>query len=241
MFSKWRKYSYADQKSYLSRLRVNVLKVALFVLAYIMLTTVFFPMMVMQSESMKPSIYTGDRFIFYSYALSDILRKLPFSGELPYERGEVVSIDFDRAEKNAFLSAVEKLFRFVTAGRAGIPGREDRVFIKRVIALPGDEISMTNFVMYVKPAGTQYMLTEFELSGNRLYKPDIPQVPPVWTDVLPFSGSMPKRVLGPNECFVLSDDRINTNDSRTWGTVPLYAITGAALIRYWPLRRIGLM
>jgi signal peptidase I len=65
-------------------------------------------------------------------------------------------------------------------------------------------------------------------------------VPALWDESLPFSGNMDRIVLGENECFVLSDDRSNTNDSRTWGPVSLDIIVGKALFRYWPLNRIGL-
>jgi len=50
---------------------------------------------------------------------------------------------------------------------------------------------------------------------------------------------MERRVLGEDECFVLSDDRSNTNDSRTWGPIPVSSVTGRALLRYWPLTRAG--
>jgi signal peptidase I len=46
-------------------------------------------------------------------------------------------------------------------------------------------------------------------------------------------------VLGEGEYFVLSDDRSNTNDSRTWGAVPIDFIAGKALFRYWPVTRLG--
>jgi signal peptidase I len=41
-------------------------------------------------------------------------------------------------------------------------------------------------------------------------------------------------ILGPNECFVISDDRSNTNDSRTWGAIPYSLITARAVARIWP-------
>jgi signal peptidase I len=111
-------------------------------------------------------------------------------------------------------------------------------YIKRIIGLPGDEISMTNFVLRIKPAGQSYFLTEFELT-DRPYTPAIPQVPALWDESLPFSGNMDPRVLEKNECFVLSDDRSNTNDSRSWGPVPVHFVAGRLLFRYWPLTRLG--
>jgi signal peptidase I len=98
---------------------------------------------------------------------------------------------------------------------------------------------MTNFVFRVKPSGDSYRLTEFELS-DILYEVAIPHVPALWDEAIPFSGNMDRIVLGEDECFVISDDRSNTNDSRTWGPVSVDLITGRALFRYWPLTRIGM-
>jgi signal peptidase I len=98
---------------------------------------------------------------------------------------------------------------------------------------------MTNFVLRIKPRDESYSFTEFELSEHP-YNVTIPQVPALWDESLPFSGNMERIVLGEDECFVLSDDRSNTNDSRTWGPIPVSLIAGKALFRYWPLNRLGL-
>jgi signal peptidase I len=134
---------------------------------------------------------------------------------------------------------LDTVVRFFTAQQIGLSGRDGNLYVKRVIGLPGDEITITNFIARVKPAGNAYSFTEFEL-WDRPYSPNIPQVPALWDSSLPFSGSMETIVLGEDECFVLSDDRGNTNDSRTWGSIPVDYITGRALFRYWPLTRIGL-
>jgi signal peptidase I len=116
--------------------------------------------------------------------------------------------------------------------------KEEHLFVKRVIGLPGDEVLMTNFIIRVKAKESLYSLTEFEVTEND-YTPTIPVIPALWDSSLPFSGNMDRIVLGENECFVLSDDRSNTNDSRTWGPVPIKNITGKALLCYWPLSRLG--
>jgi signal peptidase I len=46
---------------------------------------------------------------------------------------------------------------------------------------------------------------------------------------------MRETVLGPDEYFVLGDNRLHSNDSRNWGPVPLENIVGRAWIGYWPL------
>jgi signal peptidase I len=64
-------------------------------------------------------------------------------------------------------------------------------------------------------------------------------MPALWDTSIPFSGNMDRIILGEDECFVVSDDRSNTNDSRTWGPVSADRITGKAVFRYWPFTRIG--
>jgi signal peptidase I len=197
-------------------------------------------MHVIENSSMQPSLNHGDRFIFSSTVIKRILPGIPFIDKLPAERGSIVLIN-----KNIYQNyggpktILNKLVRFFSLNRIGLHGVEDQIFIKRVIAFPGDTISMSNYVLRVQPAGNAYIFTEFELS-DKLYEINIPNVPAIWDEAIPFSGNMEKIVLDTDEFFVLSDDRSNTNDSRTWGPVPANSISGKALFRYWPINRIGL-
>jgi signal peptidase I len=135
-------------------------------------------------------------------------------------------------------TVIDSLVRFFTFQRYSLFPKEDTFFVKRVLGLPGDTITMNNYVIRIKPADENYVYTEFELAEGD-YTPELPQISLQWDESIPFSGSMDTITLGKEECFVLSDDRSVTNDSRTWGPVPADSITGRALIRYWPLTRLG--
>jgi signal peptidase I len=162
------------------------------------------------------------------------------SGVLPFHRGQIILVDRSAGEKRGIIKTVlDAVVRFLTLQRVSLFNREDTVFVKRIIGLPGDTISMDNFVMRVKPSGQNYEFSEFELSSEEDYVPDLPQISLLWDDSIPFSSSMESITLKDDECFVLSDDRSNTNDSRTWGPVPADSITARALVRYWPVTRIG--
>ena len=39
--------------------------------------------------------------------------------------------------------------------------------------------------------------------------------------------------------WVMGDNRTNSADSRAFGAIPLESVTGHAVLRYWPLDRIG--
>jgi signal peptidase I len=236
MAHRWLKYSYAAQKDKRHRIHWWVIFFAAFFLLYIVLSTFFFSTGVLENDTMQPGLRKGDRFIFSPF----IHRLLPDDATMgSLHRGNIVLVDTGRKKKQQVAtSIVDTLIRFFSAQRISIADRTGDYFIKRIIALPGDEISMTNFVIRVKPSGSSYGLTEFELA-DRPYDVTIPQIPALWDESLPFSGSMDTLILGEDEYFVVSDDRSNTNDSRTWGAVPIDFIAGKALFRYWPVTRLG--
>jgi signal peptidase I len=244
MFDKRRRFSYAAQKSRRHRWKKIVAGVLLFFLVYVSLTSLVFSMRVLENNAMRPGLSRGDRFVFSSYKIYSLFPERDLEkGSLPFKRGHIVLVDMSLGEKQGFFfRALNGFIRFFTAQRASLINRRDGAvegpFLKRVIGLPGDEIIMTNFVLRVKPEGRAYSFTEYEVS-EELYELNIPQVPALWDESLPLSGGMGRLVLGDDECFVLSDDRSNTNDSRTWGPVPVKFIAGRVLFRYWPLNRLG--
>jgi signal peptidase I len=91
-------------------------------------------------------------------------------------------------------------------------------YIKRVVGLPGDWVSIRNGVVYI--------------DGNPLRETFIP---PSYVD----RGSYPPTYVPPDEYFVLGDHRDDSNDSRVWGMVPRTFIYGKAVFVYWPLSEMG--
>lgn len=89
-------------------------------------------------------------------------------------------------------------------------------FIKRVIGLPGDKV---------------------EVKGERVYVNDQPLRENYIED-------KPNYSFGPvtvpaNQYLVLGDNRNNSYDSHYWGYVPRDKIIGRAIVRFWPLNRVG--
>ena len=236
-----RRYSYGGRKNHRYRIRLYILGVFVFFLLFSVLTSLFFSMRVLENHTMAANLRPGERFIFSSYSFYSFIPGLDLEKRpLPFHRGNVVLVDMFGTETiSPFYLTLDAVIRFFTAQRLSLIEQKGHLFVKRVIGLPGDEITMTNFVIRVKVRGSPYSLTEFEVTEYD-YTPDIPNLPAIWDSSLPFSGNMDIIVLGENECFVLSDDRSNTNDSRTWGPVPLSLITGKAIFRYWPFTRLGI-
>jgi signal peptidase I len=91
-------------------------------------------------------------------------------------------------------------------------------FIKRVIGLPGDWVSIRDGRVYV--------------NGNLLKEP---YVLPAY---LGLQTCAPVHV-APGHYYVLGDHRDFSNDSRNWGTVARKYIYGKAVFAYWPLSDVG--
>lgn len=100
------------------------------------------------------------------------------------------------------------------------PGDLSKSYIKRVIGLPGDLVSIRNGVVSV---------------NGKTLKEDY--VPPEYRD---HSNMDPYRV-PQGDYFVLGDHRSFSNDSRSWGPVPRANIYGKAVFVYWPLDKIGVL
>ncbi len=88
-------------------------------------------------------------------------------------------------------------------------GRRD--YIKRVLGLPGETIEIRQGQVFINGQ----LVPEPYIKEAGLY-------------------SMPPRTMGPDEYFVLGDNRNNSSDSHTWGAVPFSAIDGKAWVIYWP-------
>jgi len=233
MFDKWTQYSYTAQRNQQYKL-IKFLLIFLFLyILYNCFSAFFFSVWVIDNDTMQPGINSGDRILFTSFVPPSWARKNDQSNYL-FKRGSIVLIDTGRYKsKKLPLRIIDGLVRFFSLQKKSIFSGKKQYYIKRVIAIPGDEISMSNYVFKVKAAGSAYSLTEFELS-EKPYQPFIQRTSELWDDSIPFSGNMDAIIMGPDECFVISDDRSNTNDSRTWGTVPASLITAKALLRFWP-------
>lgn len=117
---------------------------------------------------------------------------------------------------------IEKISYYFHPPRRGdiivlrLPNRRSDPLIKRVVALPGEMVEITDGKVLI--------------NGQVLDEPYLNQAT--------YQG-MPPQVVPENEVFVLGDNRGFSNDSRSFGFVPFSDIIGRAWFRYWPPEDIG--
>ena len=126
-------------------------------------------------------------------------------------------VDQERIFVNRFI------YRFTDIHRGDVvvfwyPMDKSKSFIKRVLAIPSDEIEIRRGAVYV--------------NGRKVSEP---YLKPEFRD----HESFRKYVVPDGNYFVLGDHRNSSNDSRNWGCVPRDLIYGKAIFSYWPMSRLG--
>ena len=121
-----------------------------------------------------------------------------------------------------YLIIDELSYRFEAPSRGQViifkyPKDTTKYFIKRIIGLPGEKISITNGKVTIKNKANPGGITldepylKFEANTN-----------------------MPEETLSSTDYFVMGDNRPASLDSRSWGPLPQNLITGRALLRLFP-------
>ncbi|MGH2454814.1 MAG: signal peptidase I [Candidatus Limnocylindria bacterium] len=143
----------------------------------------------------------------HEYVLIDKLT--PRFGD--YERGDVVVFDPPAGHD-----------------QGGIP------FIKRVIGLPGETVTLENGRVFITPAGGSPVLIDEPYIARGTDGQAVPTQP---KDA---EGTSEWIVPG-DSYFVMGDNRVQSQDSRFFGPVERELIVGRAWLRYFPIDRIGFM
>lgn len=93
----------------------------------------------------------------------------------------------------------------------------DELLIKRVIGLPGDIVEIHDGRVFV--------------NGQALNEPYVAGATT--------TGFYAPTTIPPLQIFVLGDNRDFSNDSRSFGPIPLEDVVGRAWFSYWPPQQIG--
>lgn len=102
------------------------------------------------------------------------------------------------------------------------PPEPDKYFVKRIIGLPGETVQINGSVVTI--------INKDFPKGIVLKEPFIIHI----------SKDAPKTFTIPeNQYFVMGDNRAGSYDSRSWGMLPEENISGRALLRLLPLKKLS--
>jgi len=233
MSNKVFKYSVTQKKERYIR-AVTIISYIIFIIVFLNIIVDFLLFPVKQNSiSMTPDLDEGQMVLV-----------TPITNSV--KRGDIVLLEPQlKEEHSSFSLFVDKCVRFFTCQQVSIfkktiyPGTHEK--FRRVIGVPGDTIYMRDYVMYIKPAGEKHFLTEFEFAQNaKKYRPyDVTflSAPATWDNEIGVKGNFDELYLGPEEYFVLGDNRKACDDSRLWGPVSKKNMKAKALLCYFPFSK----
>lgn len=99
------------------------------------------------------------------------------------------------------------------------PPSPDKDYIKRIIGLPGDSVSVNNGDVYLNNQRfdeSLYLKSDVKTFGFR------------------FLLEGDTKIVPENNYFVMGDNRPESSDSRDWGFVPRGNVIGKSFFVYWP-------
>ena len=141
-----------------------------------------------------------------------VVSKLAYRLHEP-RRGDIVVFDEPGPRPPDDSSVPEKVLRGLLQS-VGLAAPSTDEYIKRVVALPGERVEGKGGQVYV--------------NGRRVVEP---YLPPGRT-----TGDFPPRIVEEGRLWVMGDNRANSSDSRTFGTIAESTVVGRAVVRLWPLR-----
>ncbi len=199
------------------------------VLVFLVIRPFFLQAFFIPSQSMEPTLLGHDAGqTSYGENYTDTVHDHIFVNKLVYRfskphHGDVVVF---RAKADADLEHPD-----------GSPKKEN-ILIKRLIGEPGDKIEVKEDGVY----------RNGEKVNEPVYKPGEPMrgqyniKEPMSLDRTASATHAVKGeplTLGPNEYFMMGDNRNNSNDSRFWGPLDGDRIIGKAMFIFMPLNRLG--
>ena len=159
------------------------------------------------SSSMEPNLQIGDNLI---------IEKVSYRFGEP-QRGDIIVFYPPHHELDPSLwGKFARMIGFFS---------KDEAYIKRIIALPGEEVKVVpNEGVYI--------------NGELL---DEPYQKEVYTGLCTEDMYCGPYVVPEHSYYMMGDNRNDSTDSRFWGVLPEKRIVGKAVFRFWPIYRVGVI
>lgn len=188
-----------DQRPHKSTFREYAESFLIAVVLALVVRTFFLQAFKIPTGSMRPTLMEGDRIL---------VNKVVYGIRIPIASWRLPALDEPkRGDLVVFRS----------------PEDPRRDFIKRLVAVGGDEVEIRDLRLWVNAAP----LADPPLFQQRLYYNRGPY------------GQRGKPVKVPaGHYFFLGDNSASSRDSRYWGFLPKSNLVGRAFVVYWPPRRI---
>lgn len=135
------------------------------------------------------------------------------------KRGDVVVFTPPNASNN-----IQNISCGTTADADNAPESTDE-YIKRVIALPGEIVSVKEGKIYVN----RKLLKESYLADTLITNPGS------------FLCEGAEYTVPEDKYIVMGDNRPNSSDSRYWGPITKKEMSGRSWVIYWPLNLVGVV
>lgn len=176
---------------------------------------------IVQMDSMYPTLVQGDRLL---------LSRIPKTFKQMPERGDIITFEAPSVERyqegeadteNPIAKYENEPTNIFSKFTYYVLEIGKKSFIKRVIGLPGDHVQIIDGKVYIN---------EEELDESSYLDKSVS------TSIF---GQFYDITVPENSVFVLGDNRAVSEDSRSFGCVPLEKIESKVVIRFWPLNKFG--
>jgi signal peptidase I len=172
------------------------------------------------TASMAPTLMPGDFVFCY---------KLPFGFRVPFIKNKV-------GGQRLPVRGEVVVFRF--------PIDEEINFIKRVVGLPGDRIEIKGRKLYINEIEAKYepvsMDLDDEIKGKEYYDFVGESIGDGYRVLMYRKGESEEdfgpKIVPPGHVFVLGDNRDTSDDSRSWGFVPVEKLEGRVWLIWLSLK-----
>lgn len=189
--------------------------------------------------SMIPTLLVGDHLFVNKFAYG---LRIPFTKHYvvrfgAVDRGQVVVFSFPTTEAREHL-ALQPASRRECIDRGSL--EEEKDFIKRVVALPGDTVEVRENQLMINNAPLPRQFLRRETTGYFLYPHEMHELETnnAHRYTIQYSGSdadFGPVTVEPGHLFVMGDNRDHSSDSRCWGQVPMDNVKGRAVVIWWSI------